>query len=75
MAAKTAKPEKPAKATGNKMVHPEAQPKRDAGDQQVFDQGREARASSIDRDSSPHVAGPRRDLWLDGWDYEDKLRA
>lgn len=48
---------------------------RDAADQMIFDQGRTARAGSIGRDDAPYADSKQKDLWLEGWDFEDENRG
>jgi hypothetical protein len=50
--------------------------KRDAAQQQAYDQGRHARTVAIPRDSDPHgTTSKLQKHWLAGWDDEDALRS
>jgi hypothetical protein len=43
----------------------------DPADRKLFELGRVARRSGVKRGDSPY-SGRERDLWLSGWDYQDK---
>lgn len=47
-------------------------PERDAADEQIYRDGRDARNSAIPRDSSPHPEGLALKLWQQGWDFQDE---
>lgn len=71
--AKTA-PKKPAPAKPAPRKPKSREPKtrpRDAADEAVFLDGREARSRAIPRRDSPHPTGKLRDLWQEGWDFQD----
>jgi len=71
MARKPAQKKAPAKRklVKPKAREPETKP-RDAADHAIYRDGREARSRSIPRGSSPHI-GKARDLWQEGWDFQD----
>ena len=75
MAKKPTQKRPPAKRAPRKAKsrEPETKP-RDAGDDAIYQDGREARSRSIPRDSSPHV-GKHRALWQEGWDFQDGVMS
>lgn len=76
MTAKKPKAKKPAPRKPVPKTAPtrEVEP-RDAADDQIYRDGRDARSSSIPRDSSPHPKGKLRDLWQEGWDFQDEAMS
>ena len=68
---KKAPAKKPVKRS--KAREPETKP-RDAADDAIYRDGREARSRSIPRGSSPHI-GKSRDLWQEGWDFQDGVMS
>lgn len=73
MAKKATQKKAPAKRPVKRSKAREPETKaRDAADDAIYREGREARSRSIPRGSSPHI-GKTRDLWREGWDFQDEV--
>lgn len=79
MAKKSAPKQAPRKAPVKQVAKPKAtpreaetRPQREAAEQAAFDQGRTARLHAITKLEPPHGAGPLRDAWVEGWEYQDE---